>query len=287
MSPSNAPPTQRDAGASDGTFCVAAVQMVSATRVADNLAAAADLIAQAAAGGAGLIVLPEYFCLMGQRDRDKVAVREADGHGPIQEFLAGQARRHGIWLVGGTLPLEAPQPDRVYNSTLVYDPQGARAARYDKIHLFSFRQGEESYDESRTITAGSTPVRVDCRYAGGVLRVGLSVCYDLRFPELYRQLAGVDLLLVPAAFTATTGKAHWETLLKARAIENLCYVLASAQGGRHENGRATFGHSMLVDPWGEVLACCASGPGIALGRVDPARIAACRASLPALAHRVL
>jgi nitrilase len=276
-----------DDGAAGRSFCVAAVQMVSGTRVDANLAAAGDLIAEAVARGAGLVVLPEYFCLMGQRDRDKVEVREADGHGPIQEFLADQARRHRIWLVGGTLPLAAPQPERVYNTTLVYDPQGERAARYDKIHLFAFRQGDESYDESRTIAPGGAPVMVDCRIGAGTMRVGLSVCYDLRFPELYRQLAGADLLLVPAAFTATTGKAHWETLLRARAIENLCYVLASAQGGRHENGRATFGHSMLIDPWGEVLARCESGPGVVVGRVEAARIAACRASLPALAHRVL
>ena len=270
-----------------GTVRVAAVQMISSTRVEDNLASAADLIGQAAAQGAALVVLPEYFCLMGRRDRDKVDIGEADGHGPVQAFLAGQAKQHGLWLVGGTLPLRAPQADHVFNSTLVYSPQGERVARYDKIHLFAFAQGEESYDESRTITPGHQAVMLDCRFGTVGLRLGLSVCYDLRFPELYRQLAGADLLLVPAAFTATTGKAHWETLLKARAIENLCYVLASAQGGRHENGRATFGHSMLIDPWGQVVASLPSGPGIVVGQIDPALIADCRASLPALGHRVL
>jgi len=261
--------------------------MTSSTRVEDNLLVAADLIARAAAQGAGLVVLPEYFCLMGRRDRDKVQIREADGSGPIQVFLSEQARRHRLWLVGGTLPLAAPQPDHVFNSTLVFDPQGERVGRYDKIHLFSFRQGEESYDEARTISPGVTPVMVDCRIDSINLRVGLSVCYDLRFPELYRHLSGADLLLVPAAFTATTGQAHWETLLRARAIENLCYVLASAQSGRHENGRSTFGHSMLIDPWGKIIAQIETGTGIVVGEIDPARIADCRASLPALAHRVL
>jgi deaminated glutathione amidase len=266
---------------------VAAVQMVSGTRIEANLEEAARLIAAAAAEGAKLVVLPEYFCLMGQRDRDKVAAREEDGQGPIQSFLAEAARRHGIWLIGGTLPLRTPQPERVYNATLVFDPAGARAARYDKIHLFAFRQGDESYDEARTIAPGSEAVTVGCRIGAVELKVGLTVCYDLRFPELYRRLAGADLVVVPSAFTATTGKAHWETLLRARAIENLCYVLAAAQGGKHENGRATFGHSMLVDPWGEIVSRKESGPGIVVGDIFPARIAQCRASLPALDHRIL
>jgi deaminated glutathione amidase len=265
---------------------VAAVQMVSGTRIEDNLEEAGRLIAAAAAEGARLVVLPEYFCLMGRRDRDKVDAREDDGNGPIQSFLAAAAKRHGIWLIGGTLPLRTPQPERVYNATLVFDPSGARVARYDKIHLFAFRQGEESYDEARTIAPGSEAVMATCRVGEVELRVGLTVCYDLRFPELYRRLMGADLIVVPSAFTATTGKAHWETLLRARAIENLCYVLAAAQGGQHENGRATFGHSMLIDPWGTVVAIKDSGPGIVVGDIDPARIAQCRASLPALQHRV-
>lgn len=268
-------------------ICVAAVQMVSTTDVEQNLRAAQQLIQEAAQRGARLVVLPEYFCLMGKRDRDKVALREADGKGPIQDFLAEQAARWRIWLFGGTLPLVAPDPERVFNSVLVFDPTGRRVARYDKIHLFSFRQGDEVYDEARTIAPGSEPVSVQCSIGETSIRVGLSVCYDLRFPELYRQLQGADLIIVPAAFTATTGQAHWEALLRARAIENLCYVLASAQGGRHENGRATFGHSMLIDPWGEVLAVRPAGPGVVLGTVELQRIAACRSSLPALEHRVL
>ncbi len=266
---------------------VAAVQMVSGTEVAANLRTAATLVAEAAAAGAQLVALPEYFCLMGRHDGDKVAVREADGAGPIQDFLAEQAAIHRVWLAGGTVPLAGPDPSRVMNSLLVYDPQGRRAARYDKIHLFSFRQGAESYDEARTIVPGSAPVAFDCTAGGRRLRVGLSICYDLRFPELYRRLGGPDLILVPAAFTATTGRAHWENLLRTRAIENLCYVLAPAQGGHHDNGRATWGHSMLVDPWGEVVAERAEGAGVVVGELDPARIAACRASLPALEHRVL
>jgi predicted amidohydrolase len=270
------------------TARVAAVQMVSSTRVEDNLKSAAALIDEAAGTGAQLVALPEYFCLMGQRDSDKVALRERDGHGPIQDFLAAQARRHRVWLVGGTLPLEAPEPDRVMNSVLAYGPTGERVARYDKIHLFRFTKGDETYDEARTIAPGSDVTTFVFAPEGGPrLTVGLSVCYDLRFPELYRAMPRPDLILVPAAFTATTGKAHWEILLRARAVENLAYVLAPAQGGRHENGRATYGHSMLIDPWGTVLANRPDGPGVVFGDIDPQVIASCRASLPALEHRTL
>jgi predicted amidohydrolase len=265
---------------------VAAVQMVSKPDVAANLRDAAALIAEATARGARLVALPEYFCLMG-RENDKVAAREADGQGPIQEFLADAAARHRIWLVGGTVPLVSARPDRVMNSVLVYGPDGARVARYDKIHLFAFSTGNESYDEAKTIEPGRATRSFVMQPDGGPpLKVGLSVCYDLRFPELYRALGQPDLILVPAAFTATTGRAHWLTLLRARAIENLCYVLAPAQGGQHENGRATFGHSVLFDPWGETIAQLDDGPGVIVGDVDPARIAQVRASLPALAHRV-
>lgn len=265
---------------------VAAVQMVSKPDIAANLRDAAALIGDAVARGARLVALPEYFCLMG-KETDKVAAREADGKGPIQDFLAESAARHRIWLVGGTVPLVAPQPDHVMNSVLVYGPDGARVARYDKIHLFAFATGDESYDEAKTITPGRTALSLDIAAADGPkLKVGLSVCYDLRFPELYRSLGQPDLILVPAAFTATTGRAHWLTLLRARAIENLCYVLAPAQGGRHENGRATFGHSVLFDPWGETIAQIDHGPGVIVGDVDPGRIAQVRASLPALSHRV-
>ena len=265
---------------------VAAVQMVSKPDVAANLRDAAALVAEAAAQGARLVGLPEFFCLMG-RENDKIAVREADGHGPIQDFLAETAARHRIWLAGGTMPLAAPEPGKVMNSLLVYGPDGARVARYDKIHLFAFATGDESYDESRTMVPGRAVRSFEMAPADGPrLKVGLSVCYDLRFPELYRSLGQPDLIMVPAAFTATTGRAHWHTLLRARAIENLCYVLAPAQGGRHDNGKATFGHSVLYGPWGETVAELDEGPGVIVGEVDPDRIAEVRASLPALAHRV-
>jgi nitrilase len=265
---------------------VAAVQMVSKPDVAANLRDASALVAEAAAQGARLVGLPEFFCLMG-RENDKIAVREADGHGPIQDFLAETAARHRIWLAGGTIPLAAPEPGKVMNSLLVYGPDGARVARYDKIHLFAFATGDESYDESRTMVPGRAVRSFEMAPADGPrLKVGLSVCYDLRFPELYRSLGQPDLIMVPAAFTATTGRAHWHTLLRARAIENLCYVLAPAQGGRHDNGKATFGHSVLYGPWGETVAELDEGPGVIVGEVDPDRIAEVRASLPALAHRV-
>jgi deaminated glutathione amidase len=271
---------------------VAAVQMVSAAKVDANLASAKRLIAEAADAGAELIALPEYFCLMGRKDTDKVDVRESAGHGPIQDFLADAARRHRVWLVGGTLPVSLGDgvTDRISNTTFVYAPDGSVAARYDKIHLFGFTKGEEHYDESRTIAAGSDPVAFDVTLGDQPLRVGLSICYDVRFPELYRGFAKIgapDLMLVPAAFTYTTGSAHWEILLRARAIENQCYVLAPAQGGRHENGRRTWGHSMLIDPWGEIVAELDEGEGVVAGAIDPARIAEVRTNLPALRHRVI
>lgn len=262
---------------------IAAVQMVSTPRVDDNLRCAGELIGAAAAQGAKLVALPEYFPLFGLRDRDKFAIAEADGSGPIQDFLADAARHHRIWLVGGSLPLAAADPAKVLNTSLVYDPQGKRVARYDKVHLFGFEKGAERYDERATIAAGSAL----CAFSTSFARVGLSICYDLRFPELYRALGVADLLLVPAAFTETTGRAHWEILLRARAIENQCYVLASAQGGRHENGRETHGHSMLIDPWGEIVDRLPKGPGIVIGELDHARIDEVRMSLPALKHRVM
>lgn len=265
-------------------FCVAAIQTVSSTDLQGNLEQAAALLRQAAERGARMAVLPEYFCLMGRRDEDKVALREQPGQGPIQQFLSEAARRHGLWLVGGTLPLESPDSGRIYNTTLVYDPEGEQVARYDKIHLFGFRRGDESYDESVTIRPGQPrPVSFDAPCG----KVGLSICYDLRFPELYRAFGELSLIVVPAAFTYTTGSAHWETLLKARAIENQCYVLAAAQGGRHENGRRTWGHSMLIDPWGEVLDRLPEGPGLAIGRVSRERLEEVRQALPALRHRTM
>ncbi|QTD89155.1 carbon-nitrogen hydrolase family protein [Burkholderia anthina] len=262
---------------------VAALQMVSTPDVASNLAEARRLIAEAAGEGAQLVLLPEYFCFMGHRDTDKLALAEPYRDGPIQRFLAEAAQQHGVWVIGGTLPLKAPEPDRVLNTTLVFDPSGHEAARYDKIHLFNFEKGDESFDEARTIRAGSTVVAFDAPFG----RVGLSVCYDLRFPELYRRMGDCALIVVPSAFTYTTGRAHWEMLLRARAVENQCYVLAAAQGGKHENGRRTWGHSMLIDPWGEIVAVRDEGASVVTGVIDPQRIADVRQSLPAWRHRVL
>ena len=264
-------------------FRVAALQMVSTPDVARNLAEAGRLIAEAAGDGAQLVLLPEYFCFMGHRDTDKLALAEPYRDGPIQQFLAQAAQRHGVWVIGGTLPLKAPEPDRVLNTTLVFDPSGHEAARYDKIHLFNFEKGDESFDEARTIRAGETVVTFDAPFG----RVGLSVCYDLRFPELYRRMGDCALIVVPSAFTYTTGRAHWEMLLRARAVENQCYVLAAAQGGKHENGRRTWGHSMLIDPWGEIVAVRDEGASVVTGALDPQRIADVRQSLPAWRHRVL
>ncbi|KAF1048203.1 carbon-nitrogen hydrolase family protein [Xylophilus sp.] len=270
---------------------VAALQLVSATDPAANLATARALLEEAAAAGVELAVLPEYFCALGWRDTDKLALRETQGSGPLQDFLAASARELGLWIAGGTLPLAGRDPQRVRNTTLVYAPDGALAARYDKIHLFHYDNGRERYEEGRVIEPGSEPVTFDLpSRSGRTWRVGLSVCYDLRFPELYRAHAhaGAELLLVPSAFTYTTGAAHWEVLLRARAIENQAYVLAPAQGGLHESNRHTWGHSMLVDPWGTVLAVRAEdGAGLVAGTLDAARLAEVRTQLPALRHTVL
>jgi deaminated glutathione amidase len=264
---------------------IAALQTVSTPDVGRNLETAARLIAHAAQRGAQLVALPEYFCLMGQRDSDKLAQAELPGDGPIQTFLGQQAKQHALWIIGGTLPLRADAPDRARNACCVFAPDGTLAARYDKIHLFRFETERESYDEARVLEAGGVPTVVQA----GPLRVGLSVCYDLRFPELYRALCTppCDMLSVPAAFTYTTGRAHWELLLRARAVENQCYVLAAAQGGTHENGRRTWGHSMVVDPWGEVLGVLPEGEGVVMADIDAARLAAVRRQLPALQHRRL
>ncbi|MFC3531341.1 carbon-nitrogen hydrolase family protein [Vogesella facilis] len=263
-------------------FKVAAVQMVSGTDPQQNLQRAAALVAEAAAQGAKLVVLPEYFCLMGRQDGDKVAIREAFADGPLQQALAAMAREHGVWLVGGTVPLACPQADKVYNTLLLFAPDGSVAGRYDKIHLFGFTGQGERYCESDSIVAGSQPLKVSTPLAD----IAFGICYDLRFPELFRQLAPFDLLVLPAAFTATTGEAHWEVLLRARAIENQCYVLASAQGGTHENGRKTYGQSLIIDPWGRIVAELATGEGVVVAEIDPKLIQSVRERLPALAHRV-
>jgi deaminated glutathione amidase len=262
---------------------VAAVQMISTPDVAVNIASARRLVAEAAATGATLVTLPEYWPIMGMSDADKVGHAEQPGSGPIQDFMAGAAREHGIWLIGGTLPLVSQDAAKVINTTLVYDPQGKPVGRYDKIHLFGFTKGAESYDEARTIVPGEKVISFEAPFG----RVGLAICYDLRFPELFRAMGECTLMVVTAAFTHTTGLAHWEVLLRARAIENQCYVLASAQGGMHPNGRRTFGHSMLIDPWGEVKALLPEGEGVVSGAIDPAFLAQVRESLPALKHRKL
>ena len=272
---------------------VAAIQMVSGTERDANLAQARQALAQAAEQGAELAVLPEYFCLLGQRDTDKLAIQETFGAGPIQTFLAEQARTLGLWIVAGTLPLSvdpALPTDRVFNSSLVFNPQGQCVARYDKIHLFRFDNGVEAYDESRVLSAGTLPTQFALPARDGhVWQIGLSVCYDLRFAELYRAYAanGVDLMLVPSAFTFTTGQAHWEILLRARAIENLSFVVAAAQGGTHPSGRKTWGQSLLIDPWGHILAEQAQGAGVVIADLDPAQLAQRRSQLPALQHRLL
>jgi deaminated glutathione amidase len=260
---------------------IAAVQMISSTAVEHNIATAGRLIEQAAAQGAQCVLLPEYWAIMGMDESDKVAHAELPDNGPIQQFMSDIARRHQLWLIGGTLPLVSPEAGKVLNTTIVYDPLGKRVINYDKIHLFGFTKGNESYDESRTIVHGDKVTTFEAPFG----KVGLSVCYDLRFPELYRAMGHCTLIVVPAAFTYTTGQAHWEILLRARAIENQCYVLAAAQGGAHENGRRTWGHSMLIDPWGEVKAMLADGEGVVIGDIDPDYLGRVRESLPALKHR--
>jgi predicted amidohydrolase len=281
---STTPDALREAMSStQSMFRVAAVQMASGPHVAANLQEAQRLIELAAATGARIVALPEYFAIMGMKDTDKVAARERDGVGPIQDFLAQQAKRHKIWIVGGSIPLESSQPGKVRNSCLVYNQAGERVARYDKMHLFGFEMGQESYSEERTIEPGTSVCSVDSPYG----KLGISICYDLRFPELYRAMGEVDLIFVPSAFTETTGKAHWDTLIRARAIENLAYVIAPAQGGYHVNGRETHGHTMIVDPWGVVLDRLPRGSGVVVAGVNPTYQSKIRRSLPALTHKTV
>ncbi len=267
----------------NGIVRVAAIQMASGPNVPANLAEAARLIQLAVTAGAKLVLLPEYFAIMGMKDSDKVAAREVPGKGPIQKFLAAQAKKHGIWLIGGSVPLECTNPKKVYNSCLVYDDKGRQVARYDKIHLFGLDLGNEHYHEETTIQPGDTVVVLDTPFG----RIGLSICYDLRFPELYRAMGEVDIILVPAAFTETTGKAHFETLVRARAIENLAYVVAAAQGGYHLSGRETHGDTMIVDPWGNVLDRLPRGSGVVVAGINRGYQDSLRKSLPALKHRSL
>ncbi|WP_353201852.1 carbon-nitrogen hydrolase family protein [Polynucleobacter sp.] len=266
---------------------IASIQMVSTPVLQENLNTAARLIKSAAEEGAQLAVLPEYFCLMGFKDTDKVRARESYGNGPIQEQLSAIAKDNGIYLVAGTIPLEAGDPEKVLNTTLVFNPHGETIARYDKIHLFGFQTETERYQESETIEAGNEQCILKIAIGTQEWIFGLSICYDLRFPELYRALGQVDCHIIPAAFTYTTGKDHWEILLRARAIENQCYVLASAQGGTHLNQRRTWGHSMLIDPWGDVFANLPEGEGFISGVLCKDKLNEVRSKLPALTHRKL
>lgn len=266
---------------------IAAIQMTSGPIFQDNIATAMRLIHDAVSAGAKLVLLPEYWAIMGMQDQDKVRLTQSPDAHLMAEFMAQQARHHGIYLVGGTVPLISPDSNKVYNSTLVFNPKGQQVARYDKIHLFGFSKGVESYQESASILAGSKPASFVAHDEINTYKVGLSICYDLRFPELYRSLGPIDLIVVPAAFTYTTGSAHWEILLRARAIENQCYVIASAQTGLHPNGRRTWGHSMLIDPWGKIVAELPDAQGVVVGTIDSHLIQEVRRNLPALQHRVL
>ena len=262
---------------------IAAIQMASGPQVAANLSEAKRLIESAVKLGAKLVVLPEYFAIMGLKDTDKVAVREQDGSGPIQDFLSTTAKKNKIWIIGGTVPLVSQFPNKVRNSCLVYDDKGKQVARYDKIHLFGLDLGNEHYHEENTIEAGDAVKVVETPFG----KIGLSVCYDLRFPELYRAMGEVNIIVVPAAFTDTTGKAHWETLIRARAIENLSYVIAPAQGGYHVSGRETHGNTMIVDPWGVILDRLPRGSGVVIATMNPKYQESLRKSLPALKHRTI
>jgi deaminated glutathione amidase len=275
--------TQKRIAAQTQAFKVAAIQMASGPNVDGNLNEANRLIEKAAEQGARLVVLPEYFPIMGMKETDKIAVREQPGSGPIQDFLSEIAHKHKIWVVGGSIPLAASLPEKVLNSCLMFDDHGRQVARYDKIHLFNLDLGNEHYREANTIEAGKQVVVADSPFG----RIGLAVCYDLRFPELFRAMKNVDIIALPSAFTETTGKMHWEPLVRARAIENLAYVIAAAQGGYHVSGRETHGHSMIVDPWGRILDQMSRGSGVVIAEVNPSYQANMRASLPALEHRTL
>lgn len=269
--------------AKDDIVKVAAIQMASSPNVAANLVEAKRLIEMAVKAGAKLVVLPEYFCIMGLKDTDKVAISEKPNDGPIQQFLSKTAKAFKLWIIAGSVPMQSSHAKKIRNSCLVYNEKGEQVARYDKIHLFGLDMGTEHYHEENTIEPGDSVVAIDTPYG----RIGLSICYDLRFPELYRAMGEVDMIVVPSAFTETTGKAHWETLVRARAIENLCYVVASAQGGYHLSGRETHGNSMIVDPWGVVLDRLPRGSGIVIANINRNYIKNLRQSLPALKHKTI
>jgi nitrilase len=265
----------------------AAIQMASGSQLSANLSMAEQLISDAVGSGARMLVLPENFAFIGRRDEDILDICEEPGYGPLQDFLSEQARLHGVWVCAGTIPLKSPDPNRVYASSLVYDDQGEQVSRYDKIHLFDVELlgADEQYTESATIYPGDAVVVTETPFGC----VGMAVCYDLRFPELFRKLVdkGAEIIFLPAAFTALTGKAHWDVLVRARAIENLCYIVAAAQGGYHINGRSTYGHSMIVDPWGCVSQLNSTTPGIITAEVKSDYLYSTRRSFPALEHRRL
>ena len=260
---------------------VAAIQMVSTPDSKQNMKVAYRLLKQAKEQGAQLCVLPEYWSIMGLKDTDKVEQAEEFGHGEIQTFLSNVAKELSITLVAGTIPIQSKTPNKIFNTCLVFDALGQLIVRYDKMHLFGFSNGQESYQESNTIQAGNDVVSFESEIG----KVGLGICYDLRFPEFFRAMGQCSLMVLPAAFTHTTGKAHWEILLRSRAIENQCYVLASAQGGKHENGRRTWGQSMLINPWGEIVAQLPEGEGVVIGDIDLTSLEQIRTQLPALHHQ--
>ncbi len=265
---------------------VAAIQMASAPQRDANLMEAGRLIQLAKDQGAELVVLPENFPIMGVEESDKVAIREPYGDGPIQSFLSEQAKKHGLWIVGGTIPIWNDDPNKIIAVSILYNSDGEEVARYEKIHLFDVElDGEESYKESETIANGNKVVVADTPFG----KLGMAICYDLRFPELFRQLIdqGAEIIALPSAFTATTGKAHWEVLVRARAIENLCYVIAADQGGYHLSGRSTYGDSMIVDPWGNVLNRLSQGAGVVIADIDIERMHNTRRTFPCLQHRIL
>lgn len=262
--------------------------MSSGSHLPANLLEAERLIIQAVKLGARFVVLPENFALMGVTEKDKLEFKESPGKGQLQEFLSAQASKHKIWLLGGTIPLESTDPEKVYAASLLFNDKGEQVARYDKIHLFDVQlpDADEQYHESETIASGDQVIVTDTAFG----RVGIAVCYDLRFPEQFRSMQemGAEIILLPAAFTMRTGKAHWELLLRARAVENLCYVVAAGQGGFHINGRATYGHSMIVDPWGSIIKSCdGSSPGVAVAPLDLEQLRAVRKNFPVLEHRKL
>ncbi|MDD5579198.1 MAG: carbon-nitrogen hydrolase family protein [Methylobacter sp.] len=263
----------------------AAIQMASSPNISANLLEADKLIAEAARAGAKLVALPENFALMGAHELDKVKAKEVDGSGPIQNFLAAVANKYSVWVVGGTIPVASSESHKVRAACLVYNDQGERIARYDKMHLFdvSVPGTTEMYRESDSIEPGSEPQVLDSPFG----KLGIAVCYDLRFPEFFRKMVrlGMEILIIPSAFTAKTGAAHWELLLRARAVENLCYVIAPNQGGFHINGRVTFGHSMIIDPWGLVMDCHKTGGGFVAAEIDIEHLEKVREAFPALNHR--